>query len=100
MIGRFFGILRMHHVCPICKRTMLLGARMLRRGAPLLMTSAALGLKVIVWGIKKWLFLIVWMIGMDEDAVSPCIRPAVVTMPVRTAKGDIWVSLMYLRTAN
>ncbi len=79
---------------------MLLCAGMPCRRALLLMTLAALCLKVIEWGVKKWLFLIVWMIGMDEDADSPCIRPAVVTMPERTAKGDLWVSLMYLPLAN
>jgi len=89
----------MHHACPICQRAMLLSAGVLCRRASLLITLAACCLKVIEWMVKKWLFLVVWMTGMDEDAVSPC-TPCCCDDARANCKGDIWVSLMYLRLAN
>jgi hypothetical protein len=78
---------------------MLLHAGMPRRAAPLLMTLAACCLKVIEWGVKKALFLIVWMTGLDEDAVSPC-TPCCCDDARANCKGDLWVSLMFSRLAN
>ena len=89
----------MHHVCPVCKRAMLLRAGMLRRAAPLLTTLAARCLKVVVWRVKKWLFLVVWMTGLDEDAVSPC-TPCCCDDARAKTEGDLWVSLMFSRLAN